>query len=139
KKSATYRLVGVGPAGESIIAQRTHVAKAEIEQAMYDSILPLLPITAPRYYGTRPDGDGCAWLFLEDVGDQRVAPADPVHAALAAQWVGLMHTAATAVAAARRLPDGGPSRYLDHLRVALQTIRANRANPALTPQDGAWV
>jgi len=41
------------------------------------------------------------------------------------------------VPAARGLPDGGPPRYLDHLRAGLQTIRANLANPALTADDAA--
>src|SRR5437764_1331591 len=48
-----------------------------------------------------------------------------------------MHTAAARVPAARGLPDGGPPRYLDHLRADLRTIRANLANPALTAGDAA--
>jgi hypothetical protein len=137
KKSATHRLVGVGPAGESIIAQRMQVAKATIEREMYEHILPRVPVTAPRYYGTRQDGDGFAWLFLEDVGDERITPTDPAHLALAGRWVALMHTAAVDVAAARRLPDAGPSRYLEHLQVDRQTIVTNLANPALAPSDAA--
>jgi len=46
-----------------------------------------------------------------------------------------MHGAATSVVAARRLPDGGPARYLDHLRAARGSIRANLANRALITDD----
>jgi len=135
KKAGTYRLVGAGPAGESIIAQRSPVARAVIERAVYEQILPRLPVTAPRCYGSREDGRDFVWLFLEDIGDERITKTDPAHRALAAHWVGSVHTGAARVAAARDLPDGGPPRYLHHLRVGRQTIRVNLANPALTPAD----
>ncbi len=137
KKSATYRLVGAGPGGASIIAQRSCMAKARIERIVYERILPRLPVTSPRYYGSRVEDSEFVWLFLEDIGRERFAVTDPSQRALAGRWVGLMHTAATHVAAVRDLPDGGPPRYLDHLRVDLQTIRANLANPALTLDDVA--
>ncbi|PYP73042.1 MAG: hypothetical protein DMD41_07095 [Gemmatimonadetes bacterium] len=133
KKSGTYRLVSAGPKGESIIAQRAPVARALIERAVYERILPHLAVTAPRYYGSRAEGRDFVWLFLEDVGDERFSKTDPAHAELAARWVGAMHTGATGVAAARDLPDGGPPRYRDHLRAGRHTIRVHLANPALTP------
>ena len=50
-----------------------------------------------------------------------------------------MHTSITmradAAAAAARLPDGGPDRYLQHLRSAREQILRNIANPALTAED----
>jgi len=135
KKAGTYRLVGAGPAGESIIAQRSPVARAVIERAVYEQILPRLPVTAPRCYGSGADGRDFVWLFLEDAGAERITKTDPAHLALAARWVGSVHTGAATMAAARDLPDGGPPRYLNHLRVGRQTIRINLANPALTPAD----
>jgi len=135
KKAGTYRLVGAGPAGESIIAQRSPVARAVIERVVYEQILPHLPVTAPRYYGSGADGRDFVWFFLEDVGEERITKTDPAHLALAARWVGSVHTGAATTAAARDLPDGGPPRYLNHLRVGRQTIRVNLANPALTPAD----
>jgi len=135
KKSATYRLAGAGPGGAPIIAQRARMEKAHIERTVYEQILPHLPMTSPRYYGCREESPGFAWLFLEDVGDERCSPTDPAHRVIAGRWVGLMHTAATRVAAARGLPDGGPARYLDHLRVGRRTVRENLTNAALPAPD----
>jgi len=137
KKSTTYRLVESTPGGASVIAQRACMAKALIERTVYEEILPHLPVASPRYYGCRAEDPQFAWLFLEDIGDERYTVTDRAQRALAGRWVGLMHTAAARVPAARGLPDGGPPRYLDHLRAGLQTIRANLANPALTADDAA--
>ena len=137
KKSATYRLVEPTPGSASIIAQRACMAKALIERTVYEEILPHLPVTSPRYYGFRAEDPHFAWLFLEDIGDERHTATDCAQLALAGRWVGLMHTAAAQVPAARGLPDGGPPRYLDHLRAGLQTIRTNLANPALRADDAA--
>jgi len=137
KKSATYRLVEPTPGSASIIAQRACMAKALIERTVYEEILPHLPVTSPRYYGFRAEDPHFAWLFLEDIGDERHTASDRAQLVLAGRWVGLMHTAAAHLPAARGLPDGGPPRYLDHLRGGLQTIRANLANPALTADDAA--
>src|SRR5207249_2967323 len=69
KKSAVYRLNGVWPGGAAIIAKRCVARTAAIERAIYEDILPHLPITALRYYGwTQHDGEFC-WLFLEDAGE----------------------------------------------------------------------
>ena len=137
KKSTTYRLVESTPGGASIIAQRACMAKARTERTVYEEILPHLPVTSPRYYGCRAEDPHFVWLFLEDIGDERYTPTDRAQQALAGRWVGLMHTAAAHLPAARGLPDGGPPRYLDHLRGGLQTVRANLANPALTADDAA--
>ncbi|TMB07524.1 MAG: hypothetical protein E6J71_29505, partial [Deltaproteobacteria bacterium] len=137
KKSATYRLVEPTPGSASIIAQRACMAKALIERTVYEEILPHLPVTSPCYYGFRAEDPHFAWLFLEDIGDERHTASDHAQLVLAGRWVGLMHTAAAHLPAARGLPDGGPPRYLDHLRGGLQTVRANLANPALTADDAA--
>ena len=135
KKSATYRLVGAGPGGAPIIAQRSQMAKALIERTVYEQILPHVSVSSPRYYGFREESPEFAWLFLEDVGNERYSATDEAHLILAGRWVGLMHTTAARVTAARGLPDGGPRRYLDHLKAGRHTIQANLANPALTATD----
>jgi thiamine kinase-like enzyme len=135
RKSATYRLVGAGPGGAPIIAQRSQIAKALIERTVYEQILPHVSVTSPRYYGFREESPEFAWLFLEDVGNERYSATDEAHLMLAGRWVGLMHTTAARVTAARGLPDGGPRRYLDHLRAGRHTIQANLANRALTATD----
>src|SRR2546425_12825459 len=71
KKSATYRLVGAGPGGASIIAQRSCMAKARIERIAYERILPRLPVKSPRYYGSRVEDSEFVWLFLERSEERR--------------------------------------------------------------------
>jgi aminoglycoside phosphotransferase (APT) family kinase protein len=134
-KAATYRLVGAGLDGGSVIAQRAPWARAVIDRALYEQILPRLAVTAPRYYGYSEDAGDFVWLFFEDVGRERFSKTDPAHRALAARWLAAMHSGAVGIAAARSLPDGGPPRYLNHLRVGRETIRAHIANPALPPAD----
>src|SRR3989449_11017766 len=90
KKSATYRLVGAGPGGASIIAQRSCMAKARIERIVYERILPRLPVTSPRYYRSRGEGSEVVWLFLEDIGRERFSVADPSQRGLAGRSVGMM-------------------------------------------------
>ena len=135
RKSATYRLVGAGPGGVPIIAQRSQIAKASIERTVYEQILPHVSVTSPRYYGFREESPDFAWLFFEDVGNERYSAKDEAQLMLAGRWVGLMHTTAARVPAVRGLPDGGPRRYLGHLRAGRHTIHVNLGNPALTAAD----
>jgi phosphotransferase family enzyme len=138
-KSTTYRLVGAGPDGGTIIAQRSQTVKAEIERAVYEQILPHLPIRTARYYGSRTESPEWAWLFLEDVGDEPYSATDSAHLALAARWMGVMHTAGAVIPAARGLPDAGPARYLDHLRVGREAVRACLKNPVLAVDELATI
>src|SRR5207245_2602292 len=46
-----YRLTGVGPGGSTVIAKRCPTAS--IERTVYEEVIPHLPITVPRYYGSR--------------------------------------------------------------------------------------
>src|SRR5258708_6211146 len=51
KKSAIYRLHGVGPCGSAVIAKRCVTATALIERFIYQEVLPALPLPGLRYYG----------------------------------------------------------------------------------------
>lgn len=135
--SAVYRLVGAGPARSGVIAKRSPAARASVELTVYEAVLPHLPVTAPRYYGSRPaDGsDGHRWIFLEDVGAESYSDSNSAHLALAARWVAGMHGAAAGLAAARGLPDGGPRRYRAHLCTARDRIEQRLRGPDLTRAD----
>jgi Phosphotransferase enzyme family len=141
KKSATYRLVGAGPSGESIIAQRSLAARAAIERTVHEDILPHVPVRAPRYYGSWKESgsEEFTWIFLEDLGDDRFAATNPVHLTLAGRWVGALHVAATTIRVARTFPDGGPARYRRHLQSGRDTLRNTFANIALGPEGVALV
>ncbi len=137
--SAVYRLVDAGPGATSVIAKRSPPTKLSAELAVYERVLPHLDVTHPRYYGSQPtDGgapDGDRWIFLEDVGTEQYSDSNAAHLALAAGWVARMHRAAADLAAAQVLPDGGPSRYLAHLRAARDKIERRLAGPDLTADD----
>jgi len=137
KKAGIYRLVDVAPNGVDghLIAQHAPLAKALIERTVYRDILPQLPVPAPRFYGFVADGPEHAWLFLEDVGTDRYDPADLTHRTLGARWLARMHTTATSIGAARRLPAAGPARYRHHLGSGRATVKANADNPALAAAD----
>src|SRR5438093_7243558 len=64
KQSATYRLVGAGPDGESVIAQRVQAAGAA-GRSLLARVLRHLPLTRPRYYGSRQESRECGWLVLQ--------------------------------------------------------------------------
>ncbi|MCO5205739.1 MAG: hypothetical protein M9928_11945 [Anaerolineae bacterium] len=73
-KASIYRLVGIHGDKTSIIAKRSHFSTIEIERTMYEEILPRLPVSSLRYYGSVADSDSeLSWLFIEDIG--RIASA----------------------------------------------------------------
>lgn len=118
---AVYWLPGVGRGGAGVYAKRTPSPTATVERTLYEEILPHLPIAGPRYYGNCFDGP-YGWIFVEDVGGERYSQADPDHLELAARWVGTLHVGGAQMLAARSLPDAGPARYLEHLRLGRQKI-----------------
>lgn len=143
KKGAVYRLAGVGPENSAVIAKRCRYERAVIERAVYEEVLPHLALTTSHYYGCVEEEDGRFWwLFLEDIGDERYSPFVEEHCALAAQWLGAMHTGAEGLrsqsppeggteAGRASLPNRGPAHYLMYLRSARQTIPQIRAIPSL--------
>jgi ABC-type multidrug transport system fused ATPase/permease subunit len=92
-RSAVYRLLGVGPAGESVVAKQGE--SGATERVIYETVLPHLPISTLRYYGSVADNDTASyWLFMEDGGDENYSPETPEHRAIAGQWLGAMNQAA---------------------------------------------
>ncbi len=81
------------------------------------------------------EDDRSWWLFLEDVGDQRCSPVVAEHRALAAQWLGAMHTTAEGLRVNASLPNRGPDYYLTYLQSACKAIPQIRAMPSLRTID----
>jgi len=134
-----YRLKGVGPEGAAVIAKQCEQHDGMMEHAIYKEILSRLPVPSLRCYGfvEEPNDEFC-WLFLEDAGTEVFRFRIREHRALAARWLGLMHTSAVHVAARVRLPDRGPDYYLEHLQLARDTTQraiANFANSTLSRDD----
>src|SRR5213593_2775934 len=67
KKSAVYRLTGVGSNGSAVIAKRCVAKTGSVERLIYETLLPRLSLPSLRCYGfvPEPEGEYC-WLFLED-------------------------------------------------------------------------
>jgi thiamine kinase-like enzyme len=136
KKGAVYRLAGVGPGNSAVIAKRARRAKAVVERAIYEEVLPNLPVATFHYYGCIEEGDSRFWwLFLEDVGGQQYSPYVGEHRTLAARWFGVMHTASESVTMKTHLPDRGPNLYLTYLRSAHELIPQIPAIPSLRATD----
>ena len=136
RKVATYRLDGIGPGGAAVIAKRCRAATAKVERMIYAEILPRLPVSALRYYGfvEAPDGEFC-WLFLEEASREPYSPQRADHRALAGRWLGTLHVASLSADMKARLPDRGPSHYLQRLRDVRATLGEHLDNPALPADD----
>jgi len=134
QKSRVYRLERAGSDGVPVIAKSCGAATAAIERVIYEKVLPQLPVTTLRYYGHVDEGESC-WLFLEEAGGVRFSVRLEEHRVIASRWLALMHTAATGVAAASRLPGRGTDYYLPQLRSARQGILHSRQNPKLSSSD----
>jgi hypothetical protein len=133
-KGAVYRLAGVGPGGASVIAKRCSREKGAIERAVYERVLPRLPLATLDYHGFVEEEDGrFAWLFLEDLGDERYRPEVEEHRVLAARWLAFLHTAAEGADLGADLPARGPDRYRGQLRSVRAALPGIRALPALPP------
>jgi hypothetical protein len=121
-KGSVYRLAGVGAGGCDVIAKRAHVDKARVERFVYEQVLPKLPAPPLDYYGSVPDEDPCfAWLFLEDCRGEPYSPHREEHRAVAAHWLGQLHTAAACIGPTPDVPDRG----LEHQRGHLEAIGAS--------------
>lgn len=134
-KPAIHRLTFPAPGAPAVFAKRFHPAGLALERRIYETILPRLPLSVAPYRGSCEDEDGSAWMFVEDVGERCLSPADPEHRVLAARWLGLLHHSAADVVAAEPLPDAGPGRYVAHLREARSEIRRHSGNRGLTSAD----
>jgi hypothetical protein len=135
-KGAVYRLVGVGPGNFGVIAKRCRHDRVVIERPVYEEVLPQLPVPTIQYFGYIEEEDGqFCWLFLEDVGNERYSPFADEHPALAARWLGAMHTAAESLRVKSSLPDRGPNHYLNYLQSVREAIPQIQAIPSLKPTD----
>jgi len=131
-KSAVFRLEGVGPAGKAVIGKRCQRSTAILERTIYEEILPHLPMPSLQYYGFLEElqGEFC-WLFMEDARGEAFSPGTAQHRALAARWLGTMHTSAAEFVDTALLPDRGPRFYLEQLQLGANTILQSLDNPML--------
>jgi aminoglycoside phosphotransferase (APT) family kinase protein len=138
-EGAVLRLAGVGPEGRAVIAKRCRFEKAVVERAVYEQVLPRLPLRSLDYHGSVAEEDGrFVWLFLEDVGDERYAPEDPEHRELAARWLAHLHTTPPSADVRAVLPERGPDHYRRELRAIRATLPQGRS-PSMRSPHGIGV
>ena len=135
RKSWVFRIKGIGPRRSAVIAKRCSQCVALKERTIYVEILPYSRVSTLRYFGfvEEPDGKFC-WQFLEDAGEEKYSRNIEEHRALAARWLGLMHTSAARAAQAPTLPDRGAGWYLKRLQSARVKILRSLANRALNAE-----
>ena len=131
--ASIYRLIFSTGTPRVVYAKRS--PDLSVERTMYESVLPKLPIKSPIYYGFLEDPEGMCWIFLEDVGSERLSPRDPTHRALAARWVAQLHLHGARIEAASCLPAAGAERYLGHLRASRERIGRSLDHPAMSPEQ----
>src|ERR1051326_2147828 len=136
RKTAVYRLAGVGPEGSAIIAKRCRRTSGSVERMIYQECLTGLPGMTPECYGFVEDpADGeFGWLFLEDAGGQTYSLQNAEHRRAPARWIGAVHTVPIAEALARRLPERGLGHYRQLLRSAREAVVRHLTNPEVPPE-----
>src|SRR5947208_5366998 len=65
-----YRLQGVGPEGEAVIAKRCDRGEGLVERTVYERVLPHVSLPGPHFYGAVEDHDVC-WLFIREVQGEK--------------------------------------------------------------------
>ena len=116
-----YSLRGAGPNGSTVFAKRRLMSMAATERAVYERILPSLPIATPRCFGC-VDEDAYVWLLIEAIDGAPYDEGDPEHLAIAGDCVAAIHTSAVSLVHSTSLPEAGPERYLAHLTAGRETL-----------------
>jgi hypothetical protein len=126
----------VGPEGTNVVAKRSHSEAAAIERLVYQEILPHLTIVALRCYASIADDDSrFSWLFLEDARGESYSADLKEHRILAGLWLGAMNISAQRLAVATRLPDRGPTWYLEMLQLGRSMTEEKAGHPAFAADD----
>src|SRR5205814_9582882 len=67
-KTMVCWLSGTGKEMENVIAKRSFRHYIGVERIIYAEIIPSMPVTTIRYYGSTENDDlNYEWLFIEDV------------------------------------------------------------------------
>jgi hypothetical protein len=134
RRSAVFRLNGVGPAGASVIAKRTKRADLDLERRLYADVLPSLSVPTLQMIGFVETDNDQSWIFLEDAGELWYSPAAPEHRPLAVRWLADLHTRSSDWSAV--MPDTGSEYFRTVLDAALESVRTGLGHSRL-PHGGA--
>jgi len=134
-KSAVFRLRGAGPGRSGVVAKALLQDGLTVERAVYDGLLPQLPVPALRCYGTTETTDGCCWIFLEDAGGREYAPWSPRDRALAARWLATVHAASARLRPPPSLPRRNARWYRTDVARVREQLAAACNRRSLLPSD----
>lgn len=117
-KASIYRLVGIHGDKTSIIAKRSHFSTIEIERTMYEEILPRLPVSSLRYYGSVADSDSeLSWLFIEDIGRLLQPKSLLNYQCEITQWLATFHTTSSNIVPPVDFPRKDTTFFLQRLQL----------------------
>ena len=124
----------------NVIAKRCLPDKAAIERAVYEGVFPRLRGVPLKYYGSVEEEDGsCLWLFLEDVGNEKLDPRSGLQRELAARWLGQVQAAIGPDDLPDFIPIRGAASYQGCLRSILRAVAGLRARSRLDKPSSAFV
>jgi hypothetical protein len=125
RKSAVYRLEGVGDGGSAVVAKRCLQSTGRVERDVYERLLPRIPVPRLRYYGYIEEHEGSyGWLFMGDAGGAKPTMADR---GVLGEWLARLHAGAALLPADVSLPDRGPGHFRALLPAARTGLGAARA------------
>jgi hypothetical protein len=133
RKSAVFRLNGIGPSGQPVVAKRRPKGDSDVELRLYAELLPTLSIPALELYGFISDDD-YSWLFLEDAGEVWYAPDTPEHRELAVTWLADLHTEAATFL--DWFPHTGTEYFRAQIHAGRDGVRNSLTHPSVSPSDG---
>jgi hypothetical protein len=131
RKSTVLRLHDAVSSGSAVIAKYCPFGVASVERAIYEHVLPALPVSALRLFGASEEAEGRAWLFLEDAGDVVWVPDLAEHRRLATEWLAAAHLAATVMVDRVELPLRAGDYYRGMLHGAQATLGQALGNDAI--------
>jgi hypothetical protein len=114
-KSTVFRLSPPSGVTKSFVLKRCAPGFGEIERAMYERVLPALPVGRLEYFGSWAEMDGTIWLALEDAGDAAPVLETPESRAQLTRWIANLHLEGARISR-RELPDRGCGHFARRLR-----------------------
>jgi aminoglycoside phosphotransferase (APT) family kinase protein len=127
KTSSVYRLSWRNPTPGSCILKQCAPVAGRRERALYESVVPALPLPKPHYFGSREDEERSVWLVLEDAGDTEPSLESPGSRSLLTEWAASLHVRGAQLTLGD-LPDAGPNHFASRLADAESELEKRLAD-----------
>jgi thiamine kinase-like enzyme len=139
RKTFVYRIKQVNGNRHNIIAKRAPLQVIATEQAIYEDILPHLPLQFLQCYGSIQEKD-YGWLFLEDSKGIEWSTTVQWQNLLVTDWLAVMHRYATEHEdVLKRLPDRGPQYYRRQMHSAKTWLQDNLQDSSMPAAVGCLI